>query len=584
LAARDRAERLLLKIREQLVNNQLEVQGVDPSILKPFAVHESNVAPPQASQAAFWSKLLPFVMLIWALTGAFYPAIDLVAGEKERGTLETLLCSPALRGEIVWGKLLAVASFSVATALLNVAGLELTMSFVSRQLAVGPMGSAGMPPPETLGWLVLALIPLSFLFSALALSVAALARSSKEAQYYLMPLLMVMMPLVILPVLNGMELNLGTALIPVTGMFLLVRTLVEQHYLHGLMHMPFVAGVTAGCCWMAMRWAKHQFEHEQVLFRADDQGGLGTWVRRMMHDRQETPSPALSFSCGMGVLMLLFFARMTMSKPPTEWQAVAVTILAPQLGLVLFPALLLATLFTTRIRKSLLIHRGPWLMFPAAVLLAFLLHPTYVALTQLISHFYPVSFAMRQALGSFEQVLMTPAFWQVALVLGVIPALCEELCFRGFGLAGMLKIGRPWVAVIVTAVLFGMSHGILQQSLAASVMGIVLGILAWRTGSVLPGILFHVTHNSLSLWMGRITYEGLEPLGAWRWIAYRGVEGISYQPMWTLLSAALACGLLYYFWTIKSLYACRPTVRVGSLRLGESRDFYSSSSFDGSGG
>ena len=55
-----------------------------------------------------WSKILPFVVLIWALTGAFYPAIDLCAGEKERGTLETLLSSPAQRSEIVWGKLLSV--------------------------------------------------------------------------------------------------------------------------------------------------------------------------------------------------------------------------------------------------------------------------------------------------------------------------------------------------------------------------------------------------------------------------------------------------------------------------------------------
>jgi len=71
-------------------------------------------------EAAFWSKLLPFIMLVWAMTGAFYPGDrPSVAGEKERGTLETLLCSPALRGEIVWGKLGAVMSFSMLTAILN---------------------------------------------------------------------------------------------------------------------------------------------------------------------------------------------------------------------------------------------------------------------------------------------------------------------------------------------------------------------------------------------------------------------------------------------------------------------------------
>ena len=75
-----------------------------------------DVAEHSQQQALMWSKILPFVLFIWALTGAFYPAVDLCAGEKERGTLETLLSSPALRTEIVWGKLLTVMTFSAATA------------------------------------------------------------------------------------------------------------------------------------------------------------------------------------------------------------------------------------------------------------------------------------------------------------------------------------------------------------------------------------------------------------------------------------------------------------------------------------
>ena len=81
-------------------------------------------------KAALWSKILPFVLLLWALTGAFYPAVDLCAGEKERGTLETLLSSPAERSEIVWGKLLTVMLFSMATALLNLLSMGVTGSFV----------------------------------------------------------------------------------------------------------------------------------------------------------------------------------------------------------------------------------------------------------------------------------------------------------------------------------------------------------------------------------------------------------------------------------------------------------------------
>ena len=86
---------------------------------QPFTVVNTDVAAEGSRQAAVWSKILPFIVLVWALTGAFYPAIDLCTGEKERGTLETLLCSPALRSEIVCGKLMTVILFSFATALLN---------------------------------------------------------------------------------------------------------------------------------------------------------------------------------------------------------------------------------------------------------------------------------------------------------------------------------------------------------------------------------------------------------------------------------------------------------------------------------
>ena len=126
------------------------------------------------------------------------------AGEKERGTLETLLCSPAKRGEIVFGKILATMSFSMVTSVLNLASMAFTGMFVVKSLggaAQSPIGAIGPPPLMAILWLLVALVPISALFSALAIAVAAFARSSKEGQYYLMPLIMIAMPLVMLPML-----------------------------------------------------------------------------------------------------------------------------------------------------------------------------------------------------------------------------------------------------------------------------------------------------------------------------------------------------------------------------------------------
>ena len=166
------------------------------NVARPFELKPHDVAEPRQQQAPMWSKILPFVLFIWALTGAFYPAVDLCAGEKERGTLETLLSSPALRSEIVWGKLLTVMTFSIATALLESGepGHHGPISWSTscrrcrrasrwRRLRLAAAGGRSL-------WLVVALVPMSALFSALCLACAAFARSTKEGQYYLMPLLL----------------------------------------------------------------------------------------------------------------------------------------------------------------------------------------------------------------------------------------------------------------------------------------------------------------------------------------------------------------------------------------------------------
>ena len=107
------------------------------------------------------------------------------------------------------GKLVTIMLFSIVTAVLNLVSMGLTGWMVVAQLP-----GFGLPPPTAIAALAIALVPISALFSALCLALAAFARSTKEGQYYLMPLLLVTMPLVILPMSPGVELNLGNSLIP----------------------------------------------------------------------------------------------------------------------------------------------------------------------------------------------------------------------------------------------------------------------------------------------------------------------------------------------------------------------------------
>ncbi|WP_164102025.1 ABC transporter permease subunit/CPBP intramembrane protease [Candidatus Laterigemmans baculatus] len=552
--AHQRIMRVLSAWRDQWVQERLDARGLDAAVLSPFGVETVDIAPKATRDAAFWSKLLPFVMLVWAMTGAFYPAIDLVAGEKERGTLETLLCSPALRSEIVMGKLAAVTTFSTLTAMLNVSSMLVTSLFVFRQvMPLGPDGgSMGLPPLVPMLWLLVALFPLSALFSALALAIAALARSSKEGQYYLMPLMMVSLPLVLLPLLPGTTLNAGTSLIPVTGMFLLARALVEGQYWAALIHLPLVAGVTLLCLWMATRWARRQFEDETVLFRGGEQWNLSGWVRHLWRDREGAATVGQALMCATVILVGMFFAKLVVTGGPTDWTGILQMVLLPQVGLILAPTLLMACVLTRSMRQSLRVRRPAILSLPVAVLLGVALHPTYMALGQLIQQIYPLSDAALAALQPFERIVSTAPLWQVIIVLAVVPAICEELAFRGFMFSGLVRDHGRLRAIVGTSVLFGMSHGVLQQSMAATVMGVLLAWIALRTGSILPGLLVHLTNNALSVSLGRLATSDAP------WVRHflSGDSGEpAYRLEWVLLAGCIAVLCLVYFSVVRS---CEP--------------------------
>ena len=555
--ANDRSQIADRRIRQALdawqkkwVGTQLEAAQLSRDLVRPLTVAAHDIAPPATRSALVWSKLLPFVMLIWALTGAFYPAVDLCAGEKERGTLETLLSSPARRREIVWGKLLTVMCFSTCTALLNLFSMQFTAAMVMRQFArlgsVDVMETLGPLPISSMGWLIIMLLPISALFSALAMAVAALARSSKEGQYYLMPLLLVGMPLVMLPMMPGVSLSVGTCIVPVTGAVLLSRALVEGEYREALIHAPFVVAVTAFACLLAVRWAVRQFESESVMFRENERFEISAWLRHLWRDRGQTASSSEALLCGMIILVALFFGRMIASGPSLEWTSIAKSALIIQLAFILAPCLVMATMLTRSLRESLRFQMPRPSDLLVCCLLAVCLHPSYIALANLIQQEYSIGADTKQILQSMDLVIRSAPLWSVIFFLAIVPAICEEIAFRGFIFGGLSNDNGVVRAILVSSLFFGMSHGVLQQSISATIMGLGLGIIAWRSGSVLCTIVFHAGHNALTMWLGRAAREVDGIPSAFRWAFTYSQEGWDYSPTWCVLSFLIS--MLCFTW------------------------------------
>ncbi len=564
--AAGRFNQSLSRWQKAMIEDKLAESNISMEVIDPFRVANADVAGASEKKAAAWSKVLPFIIMIWCLTGAFYPAVDLCAGEKERGTFETLLSSPASRSDIAIGKLLTVMTFSILTSILNLVSMAFTGLFVFSRISAMGIGGGGLaasmgpPPLAAIGWLLLALIPISALFSAMALAAAAFARSSKEGQYYLIPLMMISMPLMTLPMLPAAKLDIGTALIPVTGLMLMLRGLIEGQYAETLRFAGPVCAVTIACCWLAIRWVVIQFNSETVLFRASERFGVGAWLKHVLRERSALPSLGTAVICGILILVLKFFVGFALGAPDS-WFMFTKQTLVVLVATVAVPAILMALVLTRNPRKSLRLHRCSIPVACAAVLAAICLHPFIMWIMTLVMHIYPPAgdlIMMQQMIGTIMND--APNIWMILAVFALAPAVLEELAYRGFILSGAEAIKNKWTAVILTSLLFGLAHGIFQQSIITFFVGMILGWIAIRTGSLLPCILYHVTHNALTVAMSFITPSEIER-GPWLgWIFEPSASGVyQYSVVPGIAMCLIGFGLLYWI------------VRIGGPRFLEQK-------------
>lgn len=264
--AADQLTNFFTGLRERATAKLLKAHGLSPKIARPFDVARKNVAAPEKVGGNLIGGLVPYLIVMLCLVGATYPAIDLTAGEKERGTMETLLCSPASRTDIVLGKFLMVLTGSLSAVFFSLLSLGATTLALARAVASGA-GNAGLPKIDPMGLLgVLAMVlPVAVLFSALVFSISLFAKSQKEAQSYLTPLMLaVIMPCGI-ALLPGIELSFGLALIPIANV-----SLVCKEMLSGVWHWGYIGvifGSTAVYAAAALAVAVRMFGREGVLFR-----------------------------------------------------------------------------------------------------------------------------------------------------------------------------------------------------------------------------------------------------------------------------------------------------------------------------
>jgi sodium transport system permease protein len=265
----NRIEKFFKDYRDTIIVNRLSARNLPASIITPFEVKQENVAPPEKVSGAALGGILGYMVILLSMTGAIYPAIDLTAGEKERGTMETILSSPISRMDLVLGKFFLVLSASLTTAILAIISMGTSFYFVGRSGIMSAKDASVLQlhvGPATVLSVFLMALPLAVLFAAVLMTIALFAKTYKEAQSYLTPMTFIVVIPAVASLLPGIDLTAKLALVPILSTSLVCKEIVA-----GTFHWNFILLIFLSTCVYAaaaLFIAVKMFQRESVLFRS----------------------------------------------------------------------------------------------------------------------------------------------------------------------------------------------------------------------------------------------------------------------------------------------------------------------------
>lgn len=478
--------------RDSVLVRRLRERGLPSSFVAPVSVADSSVARPTEMGGYTLGRMLPLLLVMMTVLGAFYPAIDLAAGEKERGTLETLLTAPVPPGAIVAGKFATVALIGVIAAGLNLGSMLLTLQTGALQVTQA-IGLEVALPFQSVMLIFVTLVPLAVLFGALFLGIAVRSGSFKEAQNALTPVYMLALFPAMLPIFPGIDFGPLLAVAPVAGVAFFFRDLMvgdASWLLGGLVLASTTVYALAG-----LVFAARAFGSERVLF-GDDAPDVPTEpLLRRIWSRARTgrvPTPEAAAGLVALVAVLFFFGGVRLQLSLGENG-----LLASEWLLLFVPAVLFVLLgrFDPGPSLSLRTPRASHLL--GAVLLIAGALPTVWLVGWLQSFVLPIPWDMLEGLEQLMTAQSLSRFLWLLLLVAVTPALCEEIVFRGVLLGGTRTL-TPWQMIVLNGVVFGAFHLSFEtviRFLPTAMLGALIAWTVWRTGSIWVGSLMHFLNN-----------------------------------------------------------------------------------------
>lgn len=489
--ARDLLVALFQRYSATITIDLIEEAGLDASaVLQPIGIASVDQSSKEASAGSLLGMVLPFMLVVSLLLGTMYPAIDTTAGERERGTLETVLTLPVSNHELIISKFLTVATIGVVSAFLNILAMCGVGAYMYSMVEKVSENSSKIHLEKFVPAIVvgmLCIFAFAIFISAISMCFSAFAKSYKEANNYMTPLMLLVMFASFVSFLPNVRLTNNMALMPVANICLLIRDLLAFKIDMGIIAIVLVSNVIYGI--LTIMLLGKIYSSEAILF-GDTASGVQIFERRsnMIKGGVPTVSDMWLVLAVVAVSILYIGGSVTLSNT-------TVGVVVTQLLIAGLP--IFAVWYSKRDFARTFRIRGckPGTFIGGILLIAGTIC-LGVLLTALTSAIFPQSGL--EAEGTMDTIGVN-SFWGCLLLVAILPAVCEELMFRGFVLTALSARMKIAGALLLSAAIFGAYHMSIVKFFTTGLLGLAICYVAHKSGSIFPGIIMHAINNGLAV-------------------------------------------------------------------------------------
>lgn len=504
LNVENKLENIFDTYKDEKVKSNIEKLNMDVNkTLEPIVFSTVDVARNEEVAGLLLGQILPFILIMGVLLGATYPAIDSMAGEKERGTLETLFTLPISNLELVMGKYMAVSLCAISTALLNVLSILLTLLYIiitgniSGKLFSDSFNIYSLGEPLFITLICICLF--AMVVSAISMCVCSLAKSFKDAQNYITPVMFLVLIPSYASMIPNINLDRTTAVIPVVNISLLIKSVLSNDANLGLTALVFISNFAFVI--LAVILLSKMFNSEEILF--GNNRNFSFLEKRSNIKKGTMPSVSdgiILYALGL-VLLIYVGSYMQLKLKRTGIVLTQVMIISLPLLFAYYIKSDFKKVFSLRLPKMKHIF-GAFSLWVGTYLLV-------AIITNIIIYYFPQNKEVVEGLN--DVLFMKESLLINLLIVAVMPAICEEFFFRGFLLTSFKHNRKSYRgAIIFSGILFGLMHMDFIRIIPTSLLGMSFAYAVCKTNSIGVSMFMHFLNNGFAVVVTHISSKYLE--------------------------------------------------------------------------